>query len=66
MDGGRGIERMSIIREYGKYSIYCDICGEHIDDFEEFQDAVDFKKTAGWKSRKDGKEWIDLCPDCKD
>lgn len=57
---------MSILREYGKYSLYCDNCGEHIDDFEEFQDAVYFKKTAGWKSRKDGKEWIDLCPDCKD
>lgn len=30
------------------------------------RDAVDAKKAAGWRSRKDAHgEWIDLCPACQ-
>ena len=33
---------------------------------EDFYDAVDAKKAAGWRSRKDAHgEWIDLCPACQ-
>ena len=47
------------------YSLTCDVCGETIEDFEVFQDAVDYKKENGWKSRKNKYgEWEDVCPEC--
>ena len=47
---------MSIEKDYDIYIAVCDICG----------DAVDAKKAAGWRSRKDAHgEWIDLCPACQ-
>lgn len=56
--------------EYGKFVLVCDICGEEIDGFETFQDALDYKESEGWESKrgerldlKDG--WIDVCPKCQ-
>ena len=56
--------------EYGKYFLACDICGEEITGFETFQDALDYKISEGWGSKrgeqldlKDG--WIDVCPNCQ-
>ena len=47
------------------YDLVCDDCGEIVDDFEEFMDAVEYKKQNGWKSRKtDDGSWEDLCPSC--
>lgn len=45
----------------------CDICEESPDEvFECFQDAVDYKKPNGWRSRKDAKgNWEDVCPECQ-
>jgi hypothetical protein len=57
---------MSILREYGKYSLYCDICGEHIDDFASFNDAVNFAKKAKWQTIKEEGVWTNYCPDCQD
>ena len=48
---------------YG-YALQCDCCSNCIDDFVDFQEAVDYKKAHGWKSAKIGDEWIDKCPDC--
>lgn len=52
---------MSIEKDYDIYIAVCDI-----GPFEDFYDAVDAKKAAGWRSRKDAHgEWIDLCPACQ-
>ena len=57
---------MSIEKDYDIYIAVCDICGDDIGPFEDFYDAVDAKKAAGWRSRKDAHgEWIDLCPACQ-
>lgn len=42
-----------------------DHSGDVFDDpFYEFDDAVEAKKEAGWKSRKIGDDWFDFCPAC--
>ena len=47
------------------YELTCDECGEVIDGFDFFMQAVDYKKENGWKSRKDKYgAWEDICPDC--
>jgi len=49
------------------YFLYCDVCGEAADsDFFKFDDAVEYKKSNGWKSRKYGGEWEDVCPECQE
>lgn len=56
-----------IFKEYGKYTLVCDICGASTDeDFDAFQDAVDAREGMGWKSRKIISEWTDICPDCSE
>lgn len=58
---------MSIERDYDFFNLYCDICGEEAEEqFFEFQEAVDYKKSNGWKSKRKGGEWQDVCPDCVD
>jgi len=50
----------------GVYTLDCDICGESVDEvFDDFYDAVDYKKDNGWKSQKHGDEWEDVCPECQ-
>lgn len=44
----------------------CDVCGDCLDDEYDFYDAVDAKKQAGWRSKKIGSDWIDLCPECQE
>lgn len=47
------------------YSLTCDVCGEEAsEEFFEFSEAVDYKKSEGWKSQKKNGEWQDVCPDC--
>ena len=54
-----------ISKEYGKFTLSCDICGVAADDdYETLQDAVDAKKDTGWQSKKIDGEWVDLCPGC--
>ena len=58
---------MTIDRDFDFFSLYCDICGEEAEEqFDEFEEAVDYKKANGWKSRKRNGEWEDICPDCAD
>ncbi|GHT59540.1 hypothetical protein FACS1894109_15660 [Spirochaetia bacterium] len=58
------IEKMS----YDDFRLICDSCGEEEnEEFESFQDAVDFKKDHdnGWRAVKDyDGGWHDLCPSC--
>jgi len=54
-----------ISKEYGKYTLICDICGAGTDDeFDSFQDAIDAREDIGWKSKRVKGEWVDICPDC--
>ena len=54
-----------IDRVYGKFELSCDVCGEPADEqFDSFQDAVDYKKSKGWESQRCGDIWQDACPDC--
>ena len=46
------------------YELQCDYCSNYVDDFEDFQEAVDYKKANGWKSVKINEEWTDKCPNC--
>jgi hypothetical protein len=58
---------MSIEKECGFFSLYCDVCGAEADEqFDEFYDAVEYKKSEGWKSQKRNGEWEDVCPDCQE
>ena len=47
-----------ISKEYGNYTLICDICGDS------FQDAIDARQGLGWKSKRVDGEWTDICPDC--
>lgn len=54
-----------IDKTHGVYELECDVCGESPDEtFDDFEDAVNFKREQGWKSRKIDGEWCDLCPGC--
>ena len=56
-----------IDKQHGSYILVCDICGEVVDvPFDDFYDAVQFKKDNGWKSRKVNGEWKDICPECQE
>lgn len=50
----------------GFYSITCDVCcREYYEQFFDFYEAIEAKKRAGWKSRKDADgNWIDVCDKC--
>lgn len=51
----------------GSYILICDICGEGAcKDFDDFYEAVDYKKKEGWKGKKINGEWQDVCPDCQE
>jgi len=56
---------MSIERFGDIYTPTCDLCGEELPGEFDFYDAVEAKKTEGWKSRKINGEWQDICCECQ-
>jgi len=54
-----------IDKSYGKYALFCDVCGEMEDNFETFQDVIDGAKELGWVTQKVDKGLEDVCPNCK-
>ena len=58
---------MSINKVYNQYyELECDFCGEVKETFNAFDDAVDYKKSEGWRSVRDNHgNWSDKCPDCQ-
>lgn len=49
----------------GPFYLYCDLCDYSGGAFNYFDEAVDYKKENGWKSKKDKvKGWQDVCPKC--
>lgn len=61
---------MSIERFYGSagpsFTPTCDSCYEQLPCEMSFQDAVNAKRRAGWKSRNTDGEWEDICPECQE
>jgi hypothetical protein len=54
-----------IDRNGDEYELICDHCEDSADGFDEFDEAVRYKKKNGWKSVKsDSGTWYELCPDC--
>jgi len=57
---------MSIDRRYEYYTPVCDFCEARLPSGLSFQEAVEIKKRAGWRTRKDEYgDWVDMCPDCQ-
>lgn len=54
-----------IDKDYDSYQLICDICGEVVKEFDDFYDAVDYKKDNGWRSRRVIGGWEDVCPECQ-
>lgn len=54
-----------IDKDYDSYQLICDICGEVVKEFDDFYDAVDYKKDNGWRSRRVIGDWEDVCPECQ-
>ncbi len=55
---------MSVDKEYGKYYIECDTCGNYIPGFKDFQDALDYMKQSKWTTKKVMGEWEHYCVEC--
>lgn len=54
--------------EYGENNtieLTCNICGNSVTGFDDFQEAVDYKKDNGWKSTRYRGDWEDICPMCQ-
>ncbi|MCL2670507.1 MAG: hypothetical protein FWF10_00530 [Clostridiales bacterium] len=56
---------MSIEKIRREYTPICDGCGETLPAEDDFYDAVEAKKRAGWRSQKYGSDWYDYCPACQ-
>lgn len=55
-----------IDKQSGQYHLICDICGEEAEEtFDDFYEAVQYKKAEGWKSQKRNGQWEDVCPGCQ-
>ena len=48
------------------HKIICNSCGEIFkNEFNSFYDAVEYKKSNGWRSVKISEaKWDEICPDC--
>lgn len=54
-----------IDKDYDSYCLVCDVCGESAEEvFDDFYEAVDYKRDCSWKSIKVNGEWLDVCPKC--
>ena len=57
---------MAIHKVKGEFKCVCEDCGDELfggctDDFIEF---VEYIKEEGWRIKKDGADWIHICPTC--
>lgn len=46
------------------FDLFCDYCSNFVANFENFREALDYKKANGWKSINVKGEWTDKCPEC--
>ncbi len=54
-----------IIKEYGKYIVYCDGCDETLIESVSWREAVESVKQNDWKFEKVDGEWEHCCPACQ-
>lgn len=56
-----------ITKNYGKYIVVCDCCGEQVGDPQEtWEDAVEARREdPDIKTRKINGEWRDTCRECE-
>lgn len=56
-----------IDKNYDIFTLICDVCGDSCNvGFDEFQEAVTWKKQNGWKSQSRNDNWQDVCPECQE
>jgi len=53
-----------IEREGWHFTLLCDHCEHEVEGFDEFEEAVRFKKKNGWKSARGKSGWFEFCPKC--
>jgi len=53
-----------IEREGRYYTLICDHCEHEVEAFDNFEEAVEYKKKHGWKSVKGRSGWFEFCPIC--
>lgn len=54
-----------IIKEYGKYIVYCDGCDDTLIDGATWREAVEAVNSNDWKFKKVDGEWEHCCPNCQ-
>jgi len=55
-----------ISKEYGKHKLSCDVCGIAVEEeFDTFQDALDFARINRWRLQWKKGEWENVCPECR-
>ena len=56
-----------ITREYGGHKLACDVCGIAVEEeFDTFQDALDFARINRWRLEWRKGEWENICPTCRE
>lgn len=63
---GKFINGCAIDYITSKYQLICDCCGREVKYFNDFMEAVQYKKDNNWQSKKFDGQWTDMCPDCQD
>lgn len=54
-----------ITKIHGKFYLVCDFCQKEIGPCDTWEEAKDQKKDEGFKSQKDGNDWLDVCRECR-
>lgn len=54
-----------IERDYNLYILVCDSCGEEYGTYDSFEEVVAAKKKLNFTSKREGREWIDICKECQ-
>ncbi len=54
-----------ITKEYGKCILVCDNCMEEI-VFDNFEDALTYKKKHDWQTVLNKGDYEDYCPNCQE
>lgn len=56
-----------INEEYGKFQLVCDICqNEHEQQYDTWSEAVEGKREAGFRVKREGGGYIDICRNCQE
>ncbi len=61
--GGR--DRNMIDRRYGKWFLTCENCNTE-EEFDTFDEAVQYARDEGWQIRKLDGEWTHICEGCRE